>query len=140
KVAVELAQLQYSLPRLRNLWSHLERQRGALGKVGGAGELQIETDRRLLRDRITRLRRELDAIERRREVEVGRRKDLFQIAIVGYTNAGKSTLMNALTDAGVYVADQLFATLDTRTRILEIGDHKALLSDTVGFIRKLPHS
>ncbi|NUQ35725.1 MAG: GTPase HflX [Planctomycetaceae bacterium] len=140
KAAVSLAQLEYQLPRLRNLWSHLERQRGSLSAVGGAGERQIEVDRRILRDRMHKLRTEIADIERRREVEVNRRSDLFQVALVGYTNAGKSTLMNALTDAGVYVADQLFATLDTRTRICEIGDHKLLLSDTVGFIRSLPHS
>ncbi|MCA8940152.1 MAG: GTPase HflX, partial [Planctomycetes bacterium] len=126
KVAVELARLQYQLPRLRNLWSHLERQRGAVGKMGGAGERQIETDRRLVRDRIAKYKRELVDIEARRSVEVNRRQELFQAALVGYTNAGKSTLMNALTEAGVYAADQLFATLDTRTRVWEFDERKIL--------------
>lgn len=139
KVQVALAQLEYQLPRLKNLWSHLERQRGALGKVGGAGERQIETDRRLLRKRIHRMQEELDQIISRRRTEVGRRSELFQVAIVGYTNAGKSTLMNALTQEGVLAEDKLFATLDTRTCIWKLPDHKVLLSDTVGFIRNLPH-
>lgn len=139
RLAVDLARLEYQLPRLKHLWSHLERQRGALGKVGGAGERQIEVDRRLIRLRIQRYREELDEIEKRRSVEVGKRHEEFQVALVGYTNAGKSTLMNALTEADVYVADRLFATLDTRTRVWQCGDHKVLLSDTVGFIRDLPH-
>lgn len=139
KVQVSLAQLEYELPRLKNLWSHLERQRGGLGAVGGAGERQIETDRRLLRKRIHRLQEELELIRKRREIEVGRRSELFQVAIVGYTNAGKSTLMNALTQEGVLAEDKLFATLDTRTCIWKLPDHKVLLSDTVGFIRNLPH-
>jgi GTP-binding protein HflX len=134
-----LARAEYELPRLRNLWTHLERQRGALSAVGGAGERQIETDRRLLRDRISRLRDELGQIQRRRHVEVERRAELFQVAIVGYTNAGKSTLMNALTSEGVLAEDKLFATLDTRTAVWRLPDHKVLLSDTVGFIRNLPH-
>lgn len=140
RIAVDVARLEYQLPRLKNLWSHLERQRGGLGKLAGAGERQIETDRRLIRNRIQRLKSELSDIERRRNVEVSRRQDLFQIALVGYTNAGKSTLMKALTGADVYIADQLFATLDTRTRVWDFDDHKVLLSDTVGFIRHLPHS
>jgi GTPase len=139
KVQVQLAQAQYELPRLRNLWTHLERQRGGLGAVGGAGERQIETDRRLLRDRISKLKKELEQIGRRRHVEVERRHELFQVSIVGYTNAGKSTLMNALTDEGVLAEDKLFATLDTRTCVWKLPDHKVLLSDTVGFIRNLPH-
>lgn len=139
KVQVQLAQAEYELPRLKNLWTHLERQRGALGAVGGAGERQIETDRRILRDRITKLKRELEQIGKRRLVEVERRHELFQVSIVGYTNAGKSTLMNALTDEGVLTEDQLFATLDTRTCVWKLPDHKVLLSDTVGFIRDLPH-
>lgn len=138
-VQVELARAEYALPRLKNLWSHLERQRGALSAVGGAGERQIELDRRMLRKRISRLKDELDEIIKRREIEVARRSDLFQVAIVGYTNAGKSTLMNALTQEGVLAEDKLFATLDTRTCIWKLPDHKVLLSDTVGFIRNLPH-
>jgi GTP-binding protein HflX len=139
KVQVALAQLEYELPRLKNLWSHLERQRGALSAVGGAGERQIETDRRLLRKRIHRMQEELELIRKRRHIEVSRRSELFQVAIVGYTNAGKSTLMNALTGEGVLAEDKLFATLDTRTCIWKLPDHKVLLSDTVGFIRNLPH-
>ncbi|MCL4729177.1 MAG: GTPase HflX [Planctomycetes bacterium] len=139
KVQVALAQLEYELPRLKNLWSHLERQRGSLSAVGGAGERQIETDRRLLRKRIHRMQEELDVINRRRKIEVERRSELFQVAIVGYTNAGKSTLMNALTNEGVLAEDKLFATLDTRTCVWKLPDHKVLLSDTVGFIRNLPH-
>lgn len=139
KVQVQLAQAEYELPRLKNLWTHLERQRGGLGAVGGAGERQIETDRRLLRDRISKLKDELKQINRRRQVEVERRSELFQVAIVGYTNAGKSTLMNALTDEGVLSANKLFATLDTRTCVWKLKDHQVLLSDTVGFIRNLPH-
>jgi len=139
KVQVALAQLEYELPRLKNLWSHLERQRGSLGAVGGAGERQIETDRRLLRKRIHRMQDELEGINRRRKIEVERRSELFQVAIVGYTNAGKSTLMNALTNEGVLAENKLFATLDTRTCVWKLPDHKVLLSDTVGFIRNLPH-
>ncbi len=139
KVQVQLAQAEYELPRLKNLWTHLERQRGSLGAVGGAGERQIEVDRRLLRDRISKLKRELDEINKRRQIEVGRRHELFQVSIVGYTNAGKSTLMNALTAEGVLAEDKLFATLDTRTCVWKLPDHKVLLSDTVGFIRDLPH-
>jgi len=139
KIAVDLARLEYQLPRLRHLWAHLERQRGGMGKLGGAGEQQIEVDKRLIRNRISRFKEELAEIEKRRGVEVSKRHAEFQVALVGYTNAGKSTLMNALTDADVYVADQLFATLDTRTRVWKFGDHSALLSDTVGFIRDLPH-
>ncbi|GIK53362.1 MAG: GTPase HflX [Planctomycetaceae bacterium] len=139
RVQVELARAEYALPRLKNLWSHLERQRGALSAVGGAGERQIELDRRMLKKRIQRLQDELKEILKRREIEVARRSDLFQVAIVGYTNAGKSTLMNALTQEGVLAEDKLFATLDTRTCIWKLPDHKVLLSDTVGFIRNLPH-
>ncbi|MEZ5993721.1 MAG: GTPase HflX [Planctomycetota bacterium] len=139
KVQVQLAQAEYELPRLKNLWTHLERQRAAVGAVGGAGERQIETDRRLLRNRISALKKELQDIGRRRAVEVERRHELFQVSIVGYTNAGKSTLMNALTDEGVLTEDKLFATLDTRTCVWKLPDHKVLLSDTVGFIRNLPH-
>jgi len=140
KLAVELARLQYQLPRLRHMWTHLERQRGRLATVGGAGESQIETDRRIIRDRIAKLKRELEEIDKRRIREVSKRDEHFQIALVGYTNAGKSTMMKCLTDADVYIADKLFATLDTRTRVWEFEGHKVLLSDTVGFIRDLPHN
>jgi GTP-binding protein HflX len=139
QLQVELAQLLYMRPRLRRLWSHLERTEGAVGSRG-PGEQQLETDRRLIDDRVTELRRRLADVEVRRERMVLQRKDHVTVSLVGYTNAGKSTLMNALTDAGTYVADQLFATLDTRTRTWSIpnwGD--VLLSDTVGFIRDLPH-
>lgn len=139
RTQVALAQAEYELPRLKNLWSHLERQRGGLSAVGGAGERQIETDKRLLRNRIHKLKEELVSIERRRHVEVERRSELFQVSIVGYTNAGKSTLMNALTEEGVLEQDALFATLDTRTCVWKLPDHRVLLSDTVGFIRNLPH-
>jgi GTP-binding protein HflX len=139
QVQVQLAQIEYELPRLKNLWTHLERQRGGLGAVGGAGERQIETDRRLLRNRISKLKGEIEDINKRRSVEVARRHELFQVSIVGYTNAGKSTLMKALTGEDVFIEDKLFATLDTRTCIWKLPDHKVLLSDTVGFIRNLPH-
>jgi GTP-binding protein HflX len=135
KLQVELAQLEYALPRLRRMWSHL-------GGVGfrGPGETQLETDRRLVKERIYALRRGLGDIRARKEREV-RTREAFTVAIVGYTNAGKSTLMNALTNAGVYVADQLFATLETRTRPWKVAPRRSvLLSDTVGFIDNLPHN
>ncbi|MFQ6673706.1 MAG: GTPase HflX [Fidelibacterota bacterium] len=139
KTQVELAQLQYFLPRLTRLWTHLERQMGGIGTRAGAGETQIEVDRRLTRDRISKLRRELERIDRERETQGKRRKDLFRVALVGYTNSGKSTLMNALTGSDIYVQDQLFATLDTTVRSLELdASHRILMSDSVGFIRKLP--
>jgi GTPase len=139
RLQVELAQYEYMLPRLARMWSHLERQAGGIG-TRGPGETQIETDRRLIRNRITHLRRELRVIDRRMETQHKRRQEQFRVALVGYTNAGKSSLMNCLTQAGVYVEDQLFATLDATTRRVEIGDaHEFLLTDTVGFIRKLPH-
>ena len=142
KTQVQLAQLEYFLPRLTRIWTHLERQMGGIGTRAGAGETQIEIDRRLIRDQISKLKRELTAIEKQRKVQNHRRVNAFRIALVGYTNAGKSTLMNALTDADVLVQDQLFATLDTTTRKLEnieVGI-PVLLSDTVGFIRNLPHN
>ena len=142
KAQVKLAQLEYFLPRLTRIWTHLERQMGGIGTRAGAGETQIEIDRRLIRNQIAKLKIELTAIEKQRQVQSHRREDAIRIALVGYTNAGKSTLMNALTDAGVLVQDQLFATLDTTTRKLEnieIGI-PVLLSDTVGFIRNLPHN
>jgi len=150
RLQVELAQLEYTAPRLRGMWTHLERIAGAGGgtKVGavggigtrGPGESQIEIDRRLVQRRMTMLRRELEEIDQRKLREVRARSDYFTVCLVGYTNAGKSTLMNALTDAGAYVEDKLFATLDTLTRRWDLGGGQvALLSDTVGFVRDLPH-
>ncbi len=150
RLQVELAQLEYTAPRLRGMWTHLERvagmggagQAGAVGGIGtrGPGERQIEIDRRIVRKRITALKREITEIEERKQREVFTRRDWFTVCIVGYTNAGKSTLMNALTDAGVLVEDKLFATLDTRTRRWNLGDgFVAMLSDTVGFVRDIPH-
>ena len=136
---VELAQLEYTLPRLRRMWTHLSRIEGGVG-TRGPGEQQLEVDRRRVRHRIGDLKRRLHSIEKRRANEVRQRSGEFCVSIVGYTNAGKSTLMNALTDAGVKVEDKLFATLDTRTRNWDLaGGRRVLLSDTVGFIRKLPH-
>ena len=137
---VELAQLEYMLPRLSKAWSHLERQMGGIGTRAGAGETQIEVDRRLIRTRIAKLKRDLIKIEKERETQSKRRRNEFKVALVGYTNAGKSTLMNAISGANVFVEDKLFATLDTTIRSVELNTaHKILLSDTVGFVRKLPH-
>lgn len=139
KLQVELAQLQYEMPRLARKWTHLERLGGGIG-TRGPGESQIETDRRLLRDRIAVLRRALDDIEARKEREVEGRVGLFSACLVGYTNAGKSSLLNRLAGADTLVEDRLFATLDTLTRRLDCGEGvEILLSDTVGFIRRLPH-
>lgn len=138
---IELAQLVYWLPRLRRMWTHLERQKGGIG-MHGPGESQLETDRRRIQERITRLRRELGEVRRHRyELRRGRRRHGWAVAsLVGYTNAGKSTLLNALTQAGVKAYDQLFATLDPTTRQVRLPDNQTmLLTDTVGFIRKLPH-
>ena len=140
KTQVELAQLEYFLPRLTRQWTHLERQMGGVGTRAGAGETQIEIDRRLIRNRISRLKSELTSIEKQRKVQNHGRVGTYRIALVGYTNAGKSTLMNALTGAQVLVQDQLFATLDTTTRKVDIDvGMSVLISDTVGFIRNLPH-
>jgi GTP-binding protein HflX len=140
QLAVELAQLEYSLPRLKRLWTHLSRQTMGVG-MRGPGEKQLEVDRRLVEKRIHELRQELKVIERRRERTVAARKGFRMVSLVGYTNAGKSTLMNALTRAGVEAADRLFATLDTRTRRWQLPSWgPVLLSDTVGFIRDLPHT
>ncbi len=140
KLQVELAALQYEMPRLRRRWTHLERQRGGIGVRGGAGEKQIDVDRNLLRTRISTIQRDLKKIEEHKEREVQGRPDLFTIALVGYTNAGKSSLMNKLTDAGVLAENRLFSTLDTRTRPWRLpGGRTVLLTDTVGFLRKLPH-
>ena len=140
KTQVELAHLEYLLPRLTRQWTHLERQMGGIGTRAGMGETQIEIDRRLIRTRISKLKKELIKIDQERIIQSRGRQKFFRAALVGYTNAGKSTLMNALSDADVYVQDQLFATLDTTIRQVDINDsHKILLSDTVGFVRKLPH-
>lgn len=150
KLQVELAQLQYTYPRLTRMWSHLDTvtgaagggTAGAVGAIGvrGPGEQQLEIDRRIVSKRITELKRELDELDDRKLREIKGRKDFFQVSIVGYTNAGKSTLMNALTDAGTFVEDRLFATLDTKTRKwMPTRGAEMLLSDTVGFVRDLPH-
>lgn len=140
RLAVELAQLEYSLPRLKRMWTHLSRQSMGVG-MRGPGEKQLEVDRRLALKRIHDLKASLAKVERRRERQVSARRDTASVSLVGYTNAGKSTLMNALTNAGVEAADKLFATLDTRTRRWHLsGWGPILLSDTVGFIRDLPHS
>ena len=143
RLQVQLAQLQYVLPRLRGMWSHLvgEQTRGGIGSRFGQGESQLEVDRRLVRARISTLRRELERLERRRGVQSKARWDsgVYRVALVGYTNAGKSTLLNRLTGAGVYVRDELFATLDPTTRALELEEgRKITITDTVGFIQKLP--
>jgi GTPase len=138
KTQVELAQLQYMLPRLTRAWTHLSKQYGGIG-TKGPGETQIETDRRIIRTRISHLKEKLNKIELQRETQSKGRKDFIRISIVGYTNAGKSTLFNLITKSGVLAEDKLFATLDSTTRSLDMGiNQKLLLSDTVGFIRKLP--
>jgi GTP-binding protein HflX len=146
KLQVELARLQYLSTRLVRRWSHLERQRGGIGNRGGPGETQIELDRRMLGEGIKRTRERLEKVMRQRQTQRKQRlrKDAFRISLVGYTNAGKSTLFNALVKAKSYAADQLFATLDTTTRQIYLGQTDGLattasLSDTVGFIRDLPH-
>ena len=140
KTQVELAYLQYLLPRLTRQWTHLERQMGGIGTRAGMGETQIEIDRRIIRTKITRLNKELIKIDKERSVQSVKRKNKFRVALVGYTNAGKSTLFKALSKSEVYIKDQLFATLDTTIRKVDLDiSHSILLSDTVGFIRKLPH-
>jgi GTP-binding protein HflX len=140
RLAVELAQLEYSLPRLKRMWTHLSRIKAGIG-MRGPGEKQLEEDRRLVEKRIHDLRTELQGVEKRKERLVASRSDRLTVSLVGYTNAGKSTLMNALTGAGVLAADKLFATLDTRTRRWQLPSWgPVLLSDTVGFIRDLPHA
>jgi GTP-binding protein HflX len=139
KVAVELAQLEYALPRLKRLWPHLEQQKGGIG-LRGPGETQIEVDRRLVKRKIVELRRVLEEIRARKLREVRARQGEFTVSLVGYTNAGKSTLMHALSGRDVKVEDRLFSTLDTKTALVEVRKNKRiLLSDTVGFIQKIPH-
>ncbi|MGW8265748.1 MAG: GTPase HflX, partial [Longimicrobiales bacterium] len=139
KMQVELAQLEYLLPRLRRMWNHLSRIRGGIG-LRGPGETQLETDRRLIGTRIADLKRKLKEVARARAVQRKRREGEFRAALVGYTNAGKSSLLRALSGADLFVEDRLFATLDSATRGVELGSgYQALVTDTVGFIRKLPH-
>ncbi len=138
KTQVELAQYQYLLPRLTRMWSHLERQRGGIG-MRGPGESQIETDRRIILDKISKLKEQLKKIDRQMSSQRGNRGNLVRIALVGYTNVGKSTLMNLLAKSDVFAENKLFATLDTTVRKVVIENVPFLLSDTVGFIRKLPH-
>ena len=138
KTQVELAQYEYMLPRLTKLWTHLERQRGGTGTRGGAGEKEIETDRRLVRDRIALLKSQLKDIDKQMATQRGNRGKLIRVALVGYTNVGKSTLMNLLSKSDVFAENKLFATLDTTVRKIVLGNLPFLLSDTVGFIRKLP--
>jgi len=139
KTQVELAQLQYLLPRLTRFWTHLSRQQGGIG-TRGPGETQIETDRRLIDKRISALKDKLETLEKQRKTQRKGRSDMIRISLVGYTNAGKSTLMNALTNTEVLAENRLFATLDSTVRRYEIENYDVLLSDTVGFIRKLPHN
>ena len=141
KTQVELAQLQYMLPRLTRAWTHLERQMGGIGARAGAGETQIEVDRRLVRTRISNLKKDLVRIDVERKTQRKNRKENYKVALAGYTNAGKSTLMKALSGSDIFIQNQLFATLDTTIRSVELDKtHNILLSDTVGFIRKLPHN
>lgn len=138
KVQVELAQYQYLLPRLTRMWTHLERQRGGIG-LRGPGETEIETDRRIIRDKISRLKEQLEKIDRQMSTQRKNRGEMVRVALVGYTNVGKSTIMNVLSKSDVFAENKLFATLDTTVRKVVIGNLPFLLSDTVGFIRKLPH-
>jgi len=137
RTQVELAQYQYLLPRLAGLWTHLERQKGGIG-MRGPGETEIETDRRIVRDRITLLKKQLQKIDRQMETQRGNRGALVRVALVGYTNVGKSTLMNVVSKSEVFAENKLFATLDTTVRKVVIGNLPFLMTDTVGFIRKLP--
>lgn len=139
KTQVELARFQYLLPRLTNMWTHLERQRGGTGTRGGSGEKEIETDKRMIRNRISLLKKNLLAIDKQNQVQRKNRKSAVRVALVGYTNVGKSTLMNVLSKSDIFAENKLFATLDTTVRKVVIENLPFLLSDTVGFIRKLPH-
>ncbi len=138
KTQVELAQYQYLLPRLTRMWTHLERQRGGIG-LRGPGETEIETDRRIIRDKIARLQKQLQKIDKQKEIQRKHRGKLVRVALVGYTNVGKSTIMNLVSKTDLFAENKLFATLDTTVRKVIIGNLPFLLSDTVGFIRKLPH-
>lgn len=140
KTQVELARFQYLLPRLTRMWTHLERQRGGTGTRGGAGEKEIETDRRIIRDQINVLKKKLEKIEKQSNTQRKSRGGIVRVALVGYTNAGKSTLMRLLSKEKVYAKDELFATVDSTVRKVVLNNLPFLLSDTVGFIRKLPHS
>ena len=139
RTQVELAQCEYMLPRLTRMWTHLEKQRGGIG-LRGPGEQEIETDRRILRYRISLLKDKLEEIDRQQSTQRKHRRDMIRVALVGYTNVGKSTLMNLLSKSEIFAEDKLFATLDTTVRKIVIRDLPFLLSDTVGFIRKLPHT
>lgn len=138
KTQVQLAQLQYQLPRLTGMWTHLERQRGGTGTRGGAGEKEIETDRRIIRDKIAILKERLRDIDKQMATQRKNRGEMIRVALVGYTNVGKSTIMNLLSKSNVFAENKLFATLDTTVRKVTIDNLFFLLSDTVGFIRKLP--
>ena len=138
KMQVELARYNYMLPRLAGMWTHLERQRGGVGTRGGMGETQIEIDRRIVRERIARLKEQLKKVDRQMATQRSNRGGLVRLSLVGYTNVGKSTLMNLLSKSEVFAENKLFATLDTTVRKVVIGNVPFLLSDTVGFIRKLP--
>lgn len=138
KTQVELAQMQYLLPRLTGLWDHLERQRGGIG-MRGPGEKEIETDRRIVRDQISKLKAKLAVIDKQNQTQRKNRGDLIRVSIVGYTNVGKSTMMNILSKSDVFAENKLFATLDTTVRKVVLDRMPFLLADTVGFIRKLPH-
>lgn len=137
RTQVELAQYQYLLPRLSKMWTHLQKQKGGIG-MKGPGEREIETDRRIIRDRISKLKTDLEKIDRQMATQRGNRGQLVRVALVGYTNVGKSTLMNVLSKADVFAENKLFATLDTTVRKVVVGNLPFLLTDTVGFIRKLP--
>jgi len=139
KVQVELAQYQYLLPRLTRMWTHLERQKGGIG-LRGPGETEIETDRRIIRDKISRLKEQLKKIDKQKSTQRKNRGEMVRVALVGYTNVGKSTLMNLLSKSDIFAENKLFATLDTTVRKIVIDNLPFLLSDTVGFIRKLPHN
>ena len=138
RTQVELAQCQYLLPRLKGMWTHLERQKGGIG-MRGPGETEIETDRRIVRDKIALLKKKIETIDKQMAVQRGNRGSLVRVALVGYTNVGKSTLMNVISKSEVFAENKLFATLDTTVRKVVIKNLPFLMSDTVGFIRKLPH-
>lgn len=139
RTQVELAQYEYLLPRLTGMWTHLQKQTGGIG-TKGPGEREIETDRRIIRDKITRLKNKLESIDKQKATQRGNRGNMVRVALIGYTNVGKSTIMNRLSKSDVFAENKLFATLDTTVRKIVIGNLPFLISDTVGFIRKLPHS